>query len=143
MVPFSTFSLLAAITDLVNSRSIARVRHHWIFERDAILLNTEGCPADTPLCSGGGCTNNLIGLDLLNCGGDGIECKPSQLCIGGSCQDITLTDPGSPTCSDTCSTGQFCGNNGSCEALQLNFDPLRCGEAMEVCDTGSLCINSR
>lgn len=142
MAPLSTIGLLATAISLVSGRSIAHLGHRSIFSRAPIDFSTEGCPAGS-LCVNNGCTSNFIGLDVLNCGGDGVECDPSQLCLGGSCQNVTLTDSDSPTCPETRAAGEFCGSSGSCESIQFGFDPLRCGDAQEECEAGSLCLNSR
>ncbi len=100
------------------------------------------CPPEQSLC-GGRCV--FVASDPKNCGGCGMACPGSLVCIDGSCG----CPPGLSNCADVCVDENVDGNNcGGCgQACLESFVcsggacALTCGVNLQQC--GNSCIDTQ
>jgi hypothetical protein len=110
--------------------------------------------AGNPHCVGNEtcCTSGCADLanDPLHCGSCGHACNAGEACTMGMCVATGCQPPCSngnvcmgTTC--TCNGGAACGNGTTCcqgqGCVNLQFDPLNCGNCGKPCGTGDLCCN--
>jgi hypothetical protein len=98
-------------------------------------------------CCSSGCFD--LASDPANCGSCGHPCNAGQACMMGMC----VTTGCSPACTNgnmcmgtncVCNGGPACGGTSTCcpaGCVNLQSDPLNCGNCGKPCAPGALCCN--
>lgn len=95
--------------------------------------NVESCDNDDLICKSefGDCDSKIGCEQKLNdndhCGGCGVKCNSNEFCSKGICES---------KCSGTCSSFQYCSEDGKCVNNSCDTDHPICGE-------GYGCLNGR